>query len=175
MTLAIAGLLQSGYMRSRAGYRWVGSVTELLLAEEPEQPSSFERRAPVVPERLVRAEEPDRVRLTRFAGMILRVVLLPVVRAVVQSAAVLRARLAETRCEAVILAAGGAPLSWSRSEAMAVAGRAVDASGKQVYPLPPLSFGVDLPCGRMRFELVRPQVCDEQVGPAAPVRMQAEP
>ena len=139
----------------------------VVVADEPEQPPSFERRAPVVPERPIGIEKPDGMRLLRFAGIILRVVLLPVVRAVVQSAAVLGTRLAKAGREAVLLPGFGAPLSRRRSEAMAVHGRAVDASGEQMYPPPPVSFGVDLPSRRPRCQLMRPRVCDEQVGPGA--------
>ena len=54
-----------------------------IVADEPEQAPAMERRAPVVPERPVRIEKPDGIRLPRFAGVVLRIVLLPVVRAVV--------------------------------------------------------------------------------------------
>ena len=67
------------------------------MADEPEQSPSFERCAPVVPEGPVRIEKPDRVRLLRFAGVVFRVVLLPVIVAVVKRAAVAGTRLTKAR------------------------------------------------------------------------------
>ncbi len=115
------------------------------------------------------------MRPLRFAGMVFRVMLLPVVHAVVQRAAVDGTRLAEARGDTVVLASSRTPLSGRRSEVMAVGGRAMHAPGDQMYLLPSIVFGIDPPCGRPSFELVRPQVRHEQVRSAAPVWMQAEP
>ncbi len=145
------------------------------MADEPEQLPSFERRAPVVPERPVGIEEPDGVRLLRFAGVVFRVMLLPVVDAVVHHIAVAGTGLAEARDEAEVLASARTPRSSRRSEAMAVGGRAMHAPGEQMNPPPAVPFGIDPPCGRPCFELVRPQVRNEQVGSAAPIGTQSEP
>ncbi|MGE3796101.1 MAG: hypothetical protein AB7I38_19565 [Dehalococcoidia bacterium] len=127
-----------------------------------------------MPERPVRIEKPGRVRLLRFARVVFRVMLLPVVEAVVKRTVVAGARLAETRCEAVVRASSRTPRSSRRPKAMAVGGGAVHAPGEQMYLSPSIVFGIDPPGGRPRFELVRPQVRNEQVGSAVPVRMQAE-
>ncbi len=128
-----------------------------------------------MPERPVGIEKPGRVRLLRFARVVFRVVLLPVVEAVVKRTVVSGARLAETRGEAVLLTGFGTPLSRRRSEAMAVVGGAMHAPCEQLHPPPTVPLGVDPPCGQARFELVRPQVRNEQLGSDAPVGMEAEP
>lgn len=130
--------------------------------------------APVVPEGPVRIEKPDRVQLLRFAGVTFWVVLLPVVHAVVQRATVAGTRLAEARSEAVVLASSRTPRYSRRSEAMAVGGSAVHAPCEQLHPPPAVPFGIGPPCGRPRFELVRPQVRNEQVRSGAPIGMQSE-
>jgi len=115
------------------------------------------------------------VRLLRFAGVVFRVVLLPVIVAVVKRAAVAGTRLTKARSEPVVLASARTPRSSRRSEVMAVGGRAVHAPGEQMNPPPAVPFGIDPPCGRPCFELVRPQVRNEQVGSAAPIGTQSEP
>ena len=107
-----------------------------------------------MPEGPVRIEKPDGVRLLRFAGVVFRVMLLPVVDAVVHHIAVAGTGLAEARDEAEVLASARTPRSSRRSEAMAVGGRAMHAPGEQMHSPPVVLFGIDPPYGRTRFELV---------------------
>lgn len=126
----------------------------LLLSEEPKEAASFEGCAPEVPEHPFRIEEPSRERPPRLAGVVFGVVLLPVIRAVVEGAAVQVAGLTESASEPM-LHSGMVPAPARKyTEPVTLGRRTVNAPGEEAYLSPAAAGGFDVPRRWPAFELV---------------------